>query len=116
MKRTELKRSSKPLKRAPIRKKAKAKSSGALRNQATDAWSKYIHARDKFCQVCGKTDGVLHAHHILVRSFNATRTDETNGVLCCFRCHRYFFHGTDPHKVVCWYSQHLTIDGYRRLR
>ena len=109
MKRTALTRST-PLKKRP------AKSAAKLRAEATALWGKVIHARDVYCQYCGKAGGKLDAHHIVRREFNATRTDETNGVLLCgWTCHRKIIH-EDPFAAVQFYTRRLGVEGYEALR
>lgn len=49
-------------------------------------WQRAITARDRYCQICGKTEG-LNAHHIYSRSRLNTRYDCENGILLCPGCH-----------------------------
>lgn len=120
MRRTELKRST-PLRSSgrpkPTRKAAKkAPSAAALRKKATMLWGRYIHLRDKVCQVCSGGQGKLDAHHILRREFNATRTDENNGMLVhAYPCHQTVLHG-DPFQAVQIYTYRLGVEGYAALR
>lgn len=125
MKRPELARASKPLGRStplkkvratPRKKVKRAKTASQLRKEATTLWGRYIHQRDVYCQVCGKGDGKLDAHHLIRREFNATRTDEQNGMLVhAFPCHNTVLHG-DPFRAVQIYSERLGIEGYAALR
>lgn len=101
----------------PIPKKAKrvkAQSSTPLRNKATKLWGQYVHQRDRVCQVCGRADGKLDAHHVMVRQFSATRCDPDNGVLVCFRCHQLLH--SDPLRAVEFYTQRYGQRGYEALR
>jgi len=61
----------------------------AARRNADMAWSKYVRARDGACRRCG-TGYDLQAAHIIRRAWNATRTDERNGVALCSVCHHWF--------------------------
>lgn len=104
----------------PVKKAAKgvraqrAGTASALRRKATRLWGEFIHVRDRVCQVCGKADGKLDAHHVCVRQFNATRTYEPNGVLVCFRCHQMLH--SDPMRAVEFYTARFGVDGYEALR
>lgn len=119
VKRSPMPPRTKPLakKRATPRRKVKrAKTAGQLRKEATIAWGRYIHARDVFCQFCGKAGGKLDAHHLVPRERNATRTDENNGVLlCAYPCHKTYMHG-DPFLAVQFYTRRLGVEGYQALR
>lgn len=100
------------LKQQPKRKPATA---AALRRKADKLWGQVIHTRDRACRFCGRTDGKLDAHHVMVRTFNATRCDSANGLLLCFRCHQDVAHG-DPFAAVLEYERIFGPDGYRALR
>ena len=109
-----LARTGKPKAKRAVKKRAK--TAGQLRKEATTLWGRYIHARDVYCQYCGKGGGLLNAHHILPREMNATRTDEGNGVLLCARpCHLGVMHG-DPFAAVQFYTRLLGVEGYEALR
>lgn len=103
-------------KRAGV-KAQRAGTAAAYKRKATRLWGAVIHARDAGCQRCGRTEGKLEAHHILPREFCATRTDEGNGVLLCYRCHkgRDGMH-CDPMAAVGFYLDLLGEDGYTALR
>jgi hypothetical protein len=104
------------MRRAAPKKRPKAKTAAQLRKEATALWGRYIHERDVFCQFCGRTDSKLDAHHLIRREFNATRTDENNGVLiCAFPCHQTVMHG-DPFAAVQFYTRRLGVEGYAALR
>lgn len=51
------------------------------------AWSKAIRQK-AFCEWCGRSDSVLHAHHIIGRRNHRTRWMLQNGCCICYRCHR----------------------------
>lgn len=95
--------------------RSKKPSAAKEKKKADLAWAQYVKARDGRCRVCGRTDGVLHAHHIVLRRYNATRTDETCGLTACFQCHQDVLHG-DPIRAVFIYETVLTADGYEALR
>jgi hypothetical protein len=103
------------VKRTPLKRKS-GTSVAKEKAKATKLWGQYIHARDEVCQVCGGGDGKLDAHHIIVREFNATRTDELNGMLVhAFPCHQSVLHG-DPFRAVQIYTERLGVEGYKLLR
>ena len=51
-------------------------------------WRLKVLDRDKCCQVCGKLDGVLNAHHLLPKQFKEFRYDFDNGMILCFQHHK----------------------------
>ncbi len=53
-------------------------------------WIKSVYARDKYtCQKCGKKHVKLNAHHIIPFSKDKSlRTEITNGITLCVKCHR----------------------------
>lgn len=53
-------------------------------------WAKTVMARDEMtCQLCGTTDGELHAHHIVPQSVaRQLAKDVANGITLCAACHR----------------------------
>ena len=97
--------------------KVKKTSAAAEERKATRLWGEYVHARDRVCVVCKRSDVKLEAHHILTRGHKATRADETNGVLLCFTHHkgRGGVHD-DPQFAVNLYTALLGVDGYEALR
>ncbi len=54
------------------------------------AWRQAVFERDNYtCQICGQVGGILNAHHIeRYRNNIERRTDITNGVTLCERCHK----------------------------
>lgn len=54
------------------------------------AFSLYIRARDKCCQHCGRSDGLLDCAHIRSRRHVGTRWDELNALCLCRGCHMKF--------------------------
>lgn len=99
----------------PLPKKPKRPPAArVMRDRATKAWGQYIHLRDEVCRYCGRADGKLDAHHVMVREYSATRTDENNGMLLCFRCHQVMH--SDPHIALSLYWSCLGVEGYEALR
>lgn len=108
MRRTEIKRSSKPI------AKKRGTSTAAKKRKAVHLWGVYVHARDVYCQRCGKADGKMDAHHVLIRSFAATVADDRNGVLLCFKCHGLMH--SDPMEALAFYTRRYGVEGYQNLR
>jgi 5-methylcytosine-specific restriction endonuclease McrA len=94
----------------------KAKPRSYWSKRADRLWGELVHLRDREqCQFCGKTTGKKDAHHILPRTFKATRWLPENGVLLCpYPCHQTVAHG-DPFTAVLHYER-LRGDRYRELR
>jgi len=74
------------MKRTPIKKKPykwKVKQDSIMK-----LWSLCIHMRDSDkCQLCGATQGVMHAHHFIGRRKAQTKYLLENGICLCFVCH-----------------------------
>jgi ribosomal protein S14 len=89
------------MKRTPLRRKRKGED--ALLTQKLDkAWSVVVRTRARWrCEVCGKQEGVLHAHHIVSRGRHALRHDIRNGVALCYVDHFCLAHG-DVVKQQIW--------------
>jgi len=92
MKRTALKRSTKPLKRTPLKRKSKSKLS-TLRRKADETFNRYIRTRDgSICISCGQ-HGPMDAGHYFATSVSAyLRYSEENVNSQCRKCNR-FMHG-----------------------
>lgn len=52
------------------------------------AWSLAVRSRGS-CERCGRSEGVLHAHHMVGRQRHIIRWSMRNGVCLCYRCHRW---------------------------
>ena len=74
------------MKRTPIKKKPykwKVKQDPIM-----ILWSKCVRTRDgNKCQLCGATEGVMHAHHFIGRRKAQTKYLLENGICLCFVCH-----------------------------
>lgn len=71
-------------------------------------WSLAIKERDKVCQICSKSDGILNAHHIIPKQFREFRFNLDNGILLCFQHHRGFKYSA--HQNAVWFSEWLRIE------
>ena len=114
MKRSAIVRSV-PLARTGKPKAKRGTSAASAKRKADDVWRLVIRQRDKVCQVCGRDNGILAAHHVMIRSFSLTRTDEDNGLLACYQCHQDKLHG-DPLEAVKFYTRRYGVEGYADLR
>lgn len=102
----------------PKKKPAKKRKPKSPMARADELWGAIIHLRFDRCCFCGKPAhaGKMDAHHVCVRSFKATRTDENNGLLLCWpKCHQDVAHG-DPFAAVVHYTRIFGVDGYKALR
>jgi len=65
------------------------KHNARTRNDQT-AWAKLVKERDNFtCQICGKKEDVMYAHHIDPVSQNPVESaDIDNGITLCKNCHK----------------------------
>lgn len=81
-------------------------SKKTLTTKLDNAWSKAVRLKAKNkCEVCGKSDGVLNAHHIVGRTNRNLRWDLKNGCSLCFRCHKG---GTkSAHEDPLWFREWL---------
>ena len=76
-------------------------------------WSKFIRARDKSCQKCGKT-GATQAAHIFSRNNLQVRWNPRNGIGLCFYCHLYWAHRS-PVEFTLWIKQRIGERDFREL-
>jgi hypothetical protein len=62
-----------------------------LEDTCLEMWSDIIHKKfNHTCQMCGKKDGVMNAHHILLKkTYKSYKYDIDNGILLCYHCHHY---------------------------
>lgn len=75
-----------PLKRTAFKTKKTAQKT--LRNKADKLWRDAVRlAAGNKCEVCGRSSGVLHAHHLFTREIYHLRHWLGNGILLCYRCH-----------------------------
>ena len=105
-----------PLPKASKAKRPAAKPRSYWAKRADRLWGELIHLRDREqCQFCGKVGGKKDAHHILPRTFHATRWEPDNGILLCWpKCHQDIAHG-DPFAAVLHYER-LRGTRYQELR
>ena len=70
-------------------KKKKPTANKQLADKCIDLWRDIIHNKfDHTCQMCGRTQGRMNAHHILLKgSYPHYKYDTENGILLCFDCH-----------------------------
>ena len=74
------------MKRTPIKRKPYKWT--VKQDPIMKVWSLCVRTRDgKRCQLCGKTTGVMHAHHFIGRSKAPTKYLLENGICLCFTCH-----------------------------
>ena len=95
-----------------VAKKRKPKSAKA---RADELWGAVIHLRYDRCCWCGRADGKLDAHHVMIRNYNSTRAVTENGILLCFRCHVPKAHG-DPAAAFKFYTEWFGAEAYAALR
>lgn len=100
----------------PKPKPAKKRKPRSWKSKCDEMWGAVIHLRDDRCAFCGKRDKKLDAHHVMIRSWLATRSDERNGILLCWpTCHQDIAHG-DPMAAFRHYERIFTPEGYQALR
>lgn len=60
--------------------------------KGASTWSVKVRERDNHeCQICGKTDGILHAHHLNAKHlFPEQSLNVNNGITLCSKCHHSF--------------------------
>ena len=56
--------------------------------KASLLWGKLIHLMYDSCLVCGRSDVILEAHHLIRKRNSLTRNDFRNGILLCSFDHR----------------------------
>ena len=83
----------------------KKQSRKTIQNRCDKNWSIIVRnqAGNK-CQMCGKDEGVLNAHHIISRKHKPSRWLLYNGVALCYRCHMFKAHGDDLIEQQEWYN------------
>lgn len=87
MRRTPLKRRPQLARQTPLEPRSKLDYQRE-RRKALEAWSRAVRARDGHrCQLCGRTGGQMHAHHLVPKTHSLTAMDVDNGVTLHARCH-----------------------------
>ena len=69
------------------------------------AWRSLVLERDKCCQICGRTDGRLNAHHLLPKQYKELRYDIDNGMILCWQHHKAG--KFSPHQNPIWFYKWL---------
>ena len=94
-------------------KPKKRPSRKTLVKTADNLWRDIIKV-DGICEWCGKSDGVLHSHHIMGRSRQSLRWNLRNGVCLCYSCHTpYGAHSPNAalvEKYICWIKSYRPDD------
>jgi 5-methylcytosine-specific restriction endonuclease McrA len=76
---------------------------------------KIVHARDKWCQFCGRSDGKLDASHCIPRSRGwRYAVDLQNIILLCSTCHR-IWHQEPQRGTELLTRKRPRIDDYTRV-
>ena len=84
-----------------------------LIDKAYGLWCDAIHARGK-CELCGKSDGKLDAHHIEGRTGKLLYW-LPNGILLCFQCHRLGAHAETYSKQEQFHEKLTQYLGVEKL-
>jgi len=80
-----------------------------MKNTTADVkWSRRVRERDGCCQICGKKDKRLNAHHLIPKNFTKYRWDMDNGITLCVHCHN--FGKFSAHKNPLWFSLWLRLN------
>jgi hypothetical protein len=78
-----------------------------LHKKCEKLWSEYIHLRDRVCRVCGGIDNTS-PHHICIRNKHSVCFDPDNGVLLCFKHHRWAHDSVSAFKS--WLEKTFGVD------
>lgn len=81
--------------------------SARLSAELDKAWSQVIRSKG-ICERCGRSDGVLHAHHIVGRRNHRTRWLPQTGCCLCYRDHRWAHE--EPLEFADWIRAHRPND------
>jgi 5-methylcytosine-specific restriction endonuclease McrA len=94
MKKSALKRSTKHLKRTPLKRKSKSKLS-TLRRKADRLLQDYHRLLGLSCEVCGEKQELMH--HFVPQSASANlKFNDRNLIPLCFKCHFAHHQKGDP--------------------
>lgn len=66
----------------------KTKSKTNLKKKCDTLWSEIIRSKG-YCEMCGRGNMQLNAHHIVGRVNKALRWDLRNGICLCVWCHKF---------------------------
>lgn len=93
-------------KQAATKKKRTKKQ--ILSDKSIKLWSQIIHRKfNNTCQMCGKSTGVMNAHHLLTKgSCPEHKYNTKNGILLCVNCHKYDKGAphVSPEQFSFWFS------------
>ena len=98
--------------RPKIIKPPKIPSRKSLVRDADSLWRAIIK-RDGICEMCGREDGSMNAHHVFGRGRLVLRWDLLNGVCLCFRCHKCGAHSPNVlhvEKYLKWVKKYKADD------
>jgi len=70
-----------------------------------------LDAADNKCELCGKSDGVLHWHHYRGRRPHLLRWNFDNCIICCYQCHCGGFHSDDAEKQREYRKKFIALRG-----
>ena len=65
-------------------------------------WANKVKERDGKCVICGRTEGVLQAHHIIPKGIPDYKFDVDNGITLCFQHHKGKQYSA--HQNAVWFS------------
>ena len=72
----------------PVKKTKSKKSASYWKKKCDTLWGRIIRSKG-YCEICGRSDGQLHAHHLIGRSAVFFRHNLNNGVCLCPMCHQF---------------------------
>lgn len=84
-------------------KKKKRDPRKTLENKL-DTLVSQICRKQGYCTICGKSNGVLHAHHFVTRARKATKWYLPNLICLCVHCHTFSFK----------FSAHKTPEAFKK--
>lgn len=117
MKRSYMRRSTKPLKRSPIKRDTKGMR-GIKIDAADKFFSLFVRYRDNWqCQRCftkyEPPTNALHCSHFFGRARESTRFDPLNASAHCHGCHSFFTSSPEDHRA--WKLKQIGQAEYDRL-
>ncbi len=87
------------------------KSKKHLKAKCDILWASIIRSKG-YCEVCGRSDVQLNAHHIIGRSVMILRYDLRNGCCLCVNCHEFSSQSVknNPIKFMHWLEENRKDD------